>query len=121
MKLDPISPVEFPGAAVLNNYVVCRVKTLYLIKMVALWKLNRKNNDFCISILSTRYFWLRSKSQKWDFELVSNELRSICFDRGGSLLACKNKILRAEKNETYEFNKINPDLASRVVLRVAIR
>ena len=78
MKLDPIFPVEFPGAAVLNN-------------------------------------------QKWGYELVANELRSICFDRGGSLLACKNKILRAEKNETYEFNKINPALASRVVFRVPLR
>lgn len=65
--MDPIFPVEFPGAAVLNNYVVCRVKTLYLIKMVALWKLNRKNNDFCISILSTRYFLVALRISKIGF------------------------------------------------------
>ena len=67
VKLDPIFPIEFPGAAVLNNYVVCRVKTLYLIKMVALRKLNRKNNDFCISILSTRYFLVVLKISKMGF------------------------------------------------------
>lgn len=82
---------------------------------------SQKITIFALVFCLPDIFWLRSESQKLDFELVSNELRSICFDRGGSLLARKNKILRAEKNETYEFNKINRDLASRVVFRVPIR